>query len=143
MPEILHDLPIRAPRTELWPLVSTPAGLDAWWTLDSEGEAREGVVWRLGFGPGFQWRGRVLGCEPGSLLAWEVTLADADWTGTRVSIRLEAGQGATLLRFEHTGWREANDHFRTTSCCWAQYLRILRQHAETGRIVPYASRLDD
>lgn len=36
----------------------------------------------------------------------------------------------------------ANDHFRTSSCCWAQYLRILRRFLEHGERVPYAERLD-
>ena len=143
MPDILHDLPIRATRAEVWRAVATPAGLDAWWTLDSEGEAREGSDWRFGFGPEFRWWGRVVEYEPWAVIAWEMTFADADWTGTRVSLALEEVDGTLRLRFEHTGWKEANDHFRTTSCCWAQYLRLLRQLVETGRTVPYARRLDD
>lgn len=143
MPEILHDLPIQASKIDVWRAIATPAGLDAWWTLDSEGEAAVGAVWRFGFGPDFQWRGRVVACDPGSRMAWEMTEADADWTGTLVSIHLYNIEGGTGLRFEHTGWNEPNGHFRTTSCCWAQYLRLLRQHVESGRTVPYDRRLED
>jgi hypothetical protein len=44
--------------------------------------------------------------------------------------------------FAHRGWPEANDHYRTSSFCWAMYLRLMKRHLETGEQVPYAIRLD-
>jgi uncharacterized protein YndB with AHSA1/START domain len=142
MPDILLDLPIRAPRAKVFRALSTPAGLDAWWTLASEGEAREGAEWRLDFGPDFQWRARVACCVPDSAFEWEITAADADWTGTRVAFRLRDQDGGTALRFEHRGWPAVNDHYRTSACCWALYLRLLRKFLEAGTVVPYERRLD-
>lgn len=121
--------------------IGTPAGLDAWWTLDSEGEGRLGSEWRFGFGPGFQWRGRVTELREDRLLAWRFIEADADWTGTTVALELAPSRGGTQLRFAHTGWAEANAHFRTSSYCWAMYLRILRTVLEGGPSIPYAVRL--
>jgi hypothetical protein len=44
--------------------------------------------------------------------------------------------------YDHRGWPDANDHYRTSCHCWAMYLRILRRHLEHGESVPYEKRLD-
>ena len=75
-------------------------------------------------------------------IEWEMIEADDDWTGTRVGVRLTQNGEHTMLDFYHSGWRHANDHFRTTSCCWAAYLRVLRRFLEHGERVPYDVRLD-
>ena len=71
-----------------------------------------------------------------------MTEADDDWRGTRIDFRLEDKGDRTHLRFHHLGWREPNDHYRTSCYCWAMYLRILKRHLEHGEVVAYESRLD-
>jgi uncharacterized protein YndB with AHSA1/START domain len=141
MPDILHDFPIQAPRERVFDLLVSPAGLDAWWTMRSEGRPGLGERYRLGFGPGYDWAGVIRVWQPPSAVEWEITEADADWRGTRVGFQLEAKGEATQVRFGHTGWREPNAHFRTSSFCWAMYLRIFRLHLERGETVPYEDRL--
>lgn len=142
MADILHDFPVRAPRERVYAAVSTPAGLDAWWTQRAAGSPERGAEYELGFGPGYEWRAVVTRCEPGSEFELEMKRADADWTGTRVGFRLEERDGTTHVRFRHTGWPAANDHYRTSSFCWAMYLRLLVKHVERGETVPYERRLD-
>jgi uncharacterized protein YndB with AHSA1/START domain len=143
MHEILHEFPIATTPDRVFAAVSTPSGLDQWWTSRSSGEAREGAEFQLWFGPEYDWRARVTQCLPGEAFQLTMTRADGDWTGTRVGFRL-AGQapGITLVRFYHTGWPEVNEHFRVSSFCWAMYLRILRRHLEFGESVPYDRRLE-
>jgi uncharacterized protein YndB with AHSA1/START domain len=43
MADIVHDFPIRATPKRVFDAVSTPVGLDAWWTLRSTGEPSEGT----------------------------------------------------------------------------------------------------
>jgi uncharacterized protein YndB with AHSA1/START domain len=142
MTDILHDLPIRAEARRVFEAVSSPAGLDRWWTLSSAGEPAPGAEYALDFGPQYRWRARVTRSVPDAEFELELTKADADWTGTRVGFQLERRDGATWLRFRHTGWREANEHCRISSNCWAMYLRILRRYLEHGETVPYGMRLD-
>lgn len=142
MADILHDLPIKASLERLFRAVSTPQGLDTWWTLSCTGEPREGAEYELGFGPEYDWRSRVSRCVPDSEFELEMVRADSDWLGTRVGMRLEAGDGVTWLRFRHTGWPSPNEHFRISCTCWAMYLRVLRRSLEHGEAVPYAERLD-
>jgi uncharacterized protein YndB with AHSA1/START domain len=139
---IHHDFPIKAPADAVYRAVSTPAGLDRWWTETSAGEAVVGAEFALGFGPEYQWRARVTEARPGAAFELELVHADADWLGTRVGFRLEPRDRATMVRFSHTGWPHPNEHWRISSYCWAMYLRILRRALEHGEEVPYAERLD-
>lgn len=142
MADILHDLPINVPPQRLFEALSTPEGLDRWWTKRAAGTPRAGAEFELGFGPGFDWRARVTRCAPNSEFELEMTVADQDWLGTKVGFRLETVEGATWLRFRHTGWPQPNEHYRVSCNCWALYLRILRRHLEHGESVPYERRLD-
>ena len=146
MPDILHDFPVRAPLARVFEAVSSPRGLDAWWTKRAAGTPEIGAEYELGFGPDYEWRAEVTRCTPGSEFELRLTRADADWDGTRVAFRLEEGDGAsggtTRVRFSHSGWPAANDHYRTSCYCWAMYLRLLARHVERGEVVPYEERLD-
>jgi hypothetical protein len=84
----------------------------------------------------------VIRATTGRLFELEMVAADSDWDGTRVGFDLESAEGSTLVRFHHTGWPASNDHFRTSTFCWAMYLRVLKRHLEHGERVPYERRLD-
>ncbi|HKQ60486.1 MAG TPA: SRPBCC domain-containing protein [Candidatus Polarisedimenticolaceae bacterium] len=142
MADIFHDFPINAPAADVYRAVSTPAGLDAWWTVQSSGQAERGAEFELGFGVGFDWRAKVSRAIAPSEFELEMTRADADWIGTRVGFRLTDQAGTTQVSFYHVGWPEANAHWRTSCYCWAMYLRLLRRYVEHGERVPYEARLD-
>lgn len=141
MPDILHDFPISAPPAAVFAAVTTPAGLDQWWTKTSAGRPALGAEYQLGFGPKFDWRAKVLSCVGDEHFELEITRADEDWVGTRISIRLARRQGGTEVRFAHTGWPRETENFRVSSYCWAMYLRILKRHVEHNETVPYEQRL--
>ena len=142
MADIFHDLPIAAPVDRVFTAVSTPAGLDAWWTKRSAGHARRGVEYELWFGPEYDWRARVATCAPPSAFELEMTKASDDWCGTRIRFQLESTPSGTQLRFSHSGWPAANEHYRISCYCWAMYLRILKRSLECGESVSYERRLE-
>lgn len=142
MPDVLQELPINAPRRRVFEAISTPAGLDTWWAKSSSGSPVSGAEYLLDFGPGYQWRARVTRVVQDSEFELELTVADPDWTGTRVGFHLRDQDGKTRLQFHHTGWPAVNEHYRISCHCWAMYLRVLRRHLEHGETVPYEDRLD-
>ncbi len=81
-------------------------------------------------------------CVPEREFELEVTTADPEWIGTRIGFHLGGTPSATLARFHHVGWPRDTEHYRTSSYCWAMYLRILRRHLEHGETVPYERRLE-
>ena len=101
-----------------------------------------GSTYGLDFGPGYRWQGLYPHATPSGGSSGKLAKPDGDWTGTRVGARFTARGDATVVDFYHSGWRHANDHFRTSSCCWANYLRVLRRFVEQGERVPYDWRDD-
>src|SRR5512143_1615194 len=142
MSDILHDLSIRAPVSRVFEAVSTPAGLDRWWTARAAGTPETGADYELWFGPEYAWRATVRRCVPDRVFELELTRSMPDWTGTLVTFMLTPSDVGTQLRFAHTGWPSASEHFRISTYCWAMYLRILRRDLEFGESVPYEQRLE-
>jgi len=142
MSDIFHDFPIKASRSRVFQAVATPEGLDSWWTKRSSGEPAENAEYDLWFAPKYHWRAVVSSVTPDTEFELKLTNAQEDWQGTRVGFLLEETDGVTKVRFHHTGWPEANDHYRGSSFCWAMYLRLLTRYVERGEVVPYEERLD-
>ena len=142
MADILQDLPIKADADRVFDAISTPEGLDRWWTLYSAGKPIDGAEYELWFGPELGWRARVTRAERPSRFELEMVEADQDWLGTRIGFELEQQEGVTQVRFHHSGWPRANEHYRVSCHCWAMYLRILRRHVEYNEVVHFEERLD-
>lgn len=142
MADIFHDLPIKAPIDRVFDAISTPEGLDTWWSKRASGTPREGAEFELSFGAGYDWRAKVIRCTPPREFELQMVQADSDWTGSRVGFHLEPRGNVIWLRFSHSGWRSVNEHYRISCNCWALYLRILRRSLEYGELVPYEQRLD-
>ena len=142
MPDIFQHFPIKATPRAVFDAVSTPAGLDAWWTESSTGRPSPGSEYELGFGSGYDWRARVSTCVPDREFELELISSHEDWQGTRVGFDLDESDGVTNVRFHHTGWPESNDHYRVSCYCWSMYLRLLKRYVERGEVVPYDDRLD-
>jgi uncharacterized protein YndB with AHSA1/START domain len=142
MADIFHDLPIKAPIDRVFQAISTPEGLNTWWSKRSAGAPEQGAKYELSFGPQYNWRANVIRCVPPKEFELEFVQADSDWTGSRVAFMLEARGNVIWLRFSHSGWPSANEHYRISCNCWAMYLRILRRSLEHGESVPYEQRLD-
>ena len=139
MPDIYQDFLIHAPVSKVFHGISTPEGLDAWWT---KGSSKRGDEFDLDFGPAHHWRAKVSRSVADREFEIEITSADDDWTGTRIGFVLEANKGDTQARFHHTGWPTSNDHYRISCYCWAMYLRLLKRNVERGEVVPYEQRLE-
>jgi uncharacterized protein YndB with AHSA1/START domain len=142
MADILQQFPIKASRQQVFDAISTPVGLDRWWTKRSAGEPQEGAEYELWFGPEYDWRAVVSRCVAGSEFELKLVSAMPDWLGTRVGFVLDEQEGVTQVRFHHLGWPVANEHYCVSLHCWAMYLRLLRRYLEHGEEVPYEDRLD-
>jgi uncharacterized protein YndB with AHSA1/START domain len=143
MADILHEFTIKADAARIFECMSTPAGLDQWWTHYSSGEPGPGAAYALGFGPEYDWEARVTRYVKNEEFELELSEAADDWLGTRVGFRLVPLGDHTQVSFWHSGWQAETHHFGRSSFCWAMYLRILRRYVERGETVPYEQRLDD
>jgi uncharacterized protein YndB with AHSA1/START domain len=142
MADIFQDFPIKVPIERVYWAVSTPEGLNRWWTKRSAGAPVDGAEYELWFGPEYDWRAKVTRCVPDSEFELLIVRADPDWTGSHVGFSQESASGATMVHFYHKGWASVNAHYRVSCHCWALYLRILRRYLEHDEFVPYEDRLD-
>ncbi len=142
MPDIFQQFVIKAPAEKVFEVITTPAGLDAWWTLRSEGRPVAGSEYMLYFGEGYDWRAVASQVEENAAFELHMTKAHKDWQGTRIGFRIEKRADNSLVHFHHLDWPEQNDHFRISCYCWAMYLRLLKRHVEHGEFVPYEDRLE-
>lgn len=143
MADIIHELTVKARPEQVFEMMATPQGVARWWTKTSAGEPRQGAEYALGFGPEYDWRGRVMRYVPGSAFELEMTKAHPDWVGTRVGCELRPeAKDSTRVRFYHMGWPAENEHWRVSCYCWAMYLRVMRRYLEHGETVPYEQCID-
>lgn len=142
MADLFHYFPINASIEKVFETISTPDGLDKWWTKTSNGKAAMGETFHFHFEPDYHWTAVVSKCIPDTAFEWTIQTSDEDWEGSKVGFRLTGKHNTTDVQFYHTGWKEENEHFRISNFCWAMYLRILKRYLEFGEFVPYADRLN-
>jgi hypothetical protein len=131
MYQIAHDVKIHCFKEDLYELVSTAAGLQQWWTFQSEGVLGINNEYRLFFSEKHDWKAKIMEFSENESISFLMTQSPEDWRQTIVSFELMDLQNhEILLRFEHRNWREINDYFRESSFYWAMYLNDLKKLAE-------------
>ena len=140
MYDILHQFRIASQAQKVFDAFTSPAQLNNWWPLRSDGQPKMGEMYTLYFGPEYDWRAEVIHVVPGKEFTWKMTQAMDDWMNTEVGIRLKAENSGTTVDFFHTGWREAGDHYRISNYCWGTLLNGLKMWVEKGMIVPFEER---
>jgi len=139
MPDIVHEFPIKAAAESVFQAITSPTGLDAWWTKRSSGKPDEGTEYKLWFGLEYDWRAVVSRCAPKKEFELHITSADRDWQNTRVGFSMDEKNGVTRVRFHHLS---PTNIIRVSCFCWAMYLRLLKRYVELGEVVSYEDRLD-
>ena len=142
MPDIYHDIPFSVSGGKVFEAVSTSEGLSKWWSDGGVGEPVAGTAYDLDFGPEYQWKAEVEDVVPGEKFSLTMSESDDDWNGTTISFEIEDRGEESYLRFSHTGWPKDNDHYRSSSYCWAMYLRCLKRYVENGVVLPYERRFN-
>lgn len=142
MPEIHHQLTIKGTASKVFEAVSTPHGLNSWWTLDCKVVPKILAEFDLIFPEPFHWQAIVSKFVKNKLIEFTATKADEDWTGQKFGFELTEKDGQTTLRFYQKTWKENSDHYRVYSYCWAIYLRLLKRYVENGEVAEYQFRND-
>ena len=102
MPEIAHELAIRAPLKTVYQALTRREGLENWWTRDIDAEPLPGSVASFGFGnPEHLVRMRVEQLEEPRLVRWRCVGGPAEWANTEVCFTLREETADTIVRFQH------------------------------------------
>ncbi len=142
MADLFHYFPIKASIEKVFEAISTPNGLDKWWTKTAKGKVAMGETFHFHFEPDYHWTAVVSKYIPHKEFELTMQTSDEDWEGGKVGFRLTDKHSETEVQFYHMGWKEENEHMRISNFCWAMYLRILKRNLEFGEFVKYADRLN-
>ena len=92
MADIVQRFFIKAPRERVFEAVSSPPGLDTWWTKHSAGHPDPGSQYQLDFGPSAQWRARVSQSVSGSEFELQSLEVPADRSQSSSTVRAIHGR---------------------------------------------------
>lgn len=153
MVSIKHKVWFDAQPERVHELLSSAEGISKWWGKQTERQTPEGVVLEHSPGPEHGTvRFLILETIENSLVRWRCisehsqNTPASDWTNTEMSFRLgrrEISEVATekwasaipvktVLRFEHSGWKDGARHLPFCSYAWAEVLSNLSTAAESG-----------
>lgn len=136
--EIRYATFVRAPAERVYDGIATAAGLDGWFTVDAEVDARPGGRIR------FRWRdfgpdkvtgedgGPVLEAERPRRFVFQWSPDDKTYQ-TTVEIDLEAEEGGTVIRLREHGYRATPAGLRAMLNCaagWGEALTLWKFWAE-------------
>jgi len=159
MKNIRHELFIKAPVEKVYEAITTREGLAAWWTPEATAEAVVDSIARFPFGPAYFKEMKIVALTPHKLVRWLCIKGADEWVGTTLSFELLpynkeppeqahpeiAGQveqqqdidQATILVFQHDGWKEYTPMFAECNYTWGQFLRSLKLYCQTGKGLPW------
>jgi uncharacterized protein YndB with AHSA1/START domain len=138
MTAILMQVEVDAGPADVWTALTSPDGLRSWWTSQADVDTHPGGVSRLSFPDApVTWDLRAEDTQEGRRLRWRCVGGPPPWVGTDIVFDLAEAGGRTLVRFDHTGWQDAEEMVRIVTFGWGQILPRLKEHAETGGRVPF------
>jgi uncharacterized protein YndB with AHSA1/START domain len=132
MASIKHLFHINAPKEKVFEAITTIESLAKWWTTDTSGDASPGGIIRFWFGGGGPEM-KVKEMKPGESLTWECVGGAEGWLGHLFTFTLDTNDNKTRVRFEQSGWKEADDFYAACNFSWGRYMESLRQLCQTGK----------
>ncbi|HXB39241.1 MAG TPA: SRPBCC domain-containing protein [Bacteroidia bacterium] len=139
MADIKHLFHISASFEKIYVAISTIQGLASWWTTQTSGKSEVGGMMEFRFGSQFINKMKVIEMKNNKSVLWECVDGPEDWIGTKVSFHLDENEGKTRVRFDHTGWKDANDFYANCNFSWGRFMESLRNLCEKGKGAPFSA----
>ncbi len=137
MPEIVHQLTIKASPGKVYHAITDQKGLASWWTQYVTAEPRIDSIAEFEFEGGkVKMRMKVIKLLPNRTVVWHCLAGPQEWIGTQLAFELTPAEHATSLYFSHRGWRSTTGIFPICNFDWARYLMSLRSYLEKGKGYP-------
>ncbi len=131
MAEIKHQIPIDASPDRVYAALATPAGLRGWWTADVRADETVGGKAEFGFDRRqILFRMEIEKLDPGKSVVWSCHGDHPEWDGTALTWNIAREDGATILRFTHSGWKSISDFCATCNSSWGELMYRLKAYVE-------------
>lgn len=110
MAELHHQIAIKSTPEKVYAALTTQSGLRLWWTVDANVEEQVGGKADFGFGkPATVFRMKIERLTPAKEVIWRCSGDHPEWAGATLTWSISPGDGTTVLRFTHSGWRAVTE----------------------------------
>ena len=131
MADLHHQIPINASPQKVYAALTTVKGLSGWWTADSKTDNKAGGKAEFGFDKGgVVFRMTIEALKPNEAVVWSCHGEHPEWRGTKLTWKIAAQDGATILRFTHGNWKAVTDFFAICNSSWGELMYRLKDYAE-------------
>jgi len=134
MADIMHQVAINAPAKQIYPLLSTKAGIQQW--LKAEDSWKITGAENLGGSLIFNYNDsqhtmKIIKLETNKEVRWECTDGPPEWIGTTVDFFIEDNVKKCTLLFSHNGWAERTKFFQQCDQAWGGYVADIKKQVES------------
>lgn len=136
MPEIDHEIKIKATPEQVFAALSTHEGVTSWQTPHAEGTGEVGSQWRFKFTDRAEFDWEVIESEPSSRIVWRCTKGPGDSQGTTVTFVITVDGDRTLLELKHADWPGTHGNYRKCNTIWAVLLHHIQKYVQSGSPAP-------
>ena len=130
MAGLRHQITIAAKPPAVYDALTSATGLRSWWTADA---ATDNSVGKAEFGFGKRrtvFRMTIDELTPGKRVVWSCHGNPEEWHGTTLTWDLTPHEDATIVRFNHDGWKETNDMYAICNSSWGELMHRLKDYVE-------------
>lgn len=137
MPEITHDIPIKASCSTVYKALTTAQGLRSWFTAQAQGSGELGTEWELKFTdqPLFDWQ--ITSMKDNDNVTWKCLRGPGHSAGTEVEFNLKTkSDHQCILTIIHRGWKKDDPKFERCIEIWRTLMDYLQRYCETSTAAP-------
>jgi uncharacterized protein YndB with AHSA1/START domain len=131
MPDLKHQVPIDATRATVYAAIATEDGMRHWWTADTTMDEKPGGKAEFGFDKrGMVFRMDIKALEPAKRVVMQCHGDHPEWAGTTLTFTVAQEDGKTVLRLNHSGWKDASDFCAACNSMWGNLMFRLKGYVE-------------
>jgi uncharacterized protein YndB with AHSA1/START domain len=131
MPDLKHQVPIDASSTTVYAAIATQNGMRNWWTADTNMDEKAGGKAEFGFDKrGVVFRMDIQKLDSGKQVVMHCHGDHPEWAGTTLTWTIDRESGKTILRFNHSGWKEITDFCASCNSMWGNLVYRLKAYVE-------------
>jgi uncharacterized protein YndB with AHSA1/START domain len=131
MADLTHIVPIDATPDQIYAAIAPQAGMQRWWTADTQMEAKVGGKAEFGFDKRqMVFRMTIDTLDPGRRVVMRCHGDQPEWKGTTLTWDIVGSDGAATLKFVHGGWREVTDFCSGCNSMWGNLMFRLKDSVE-------------
>jgi uncharacterized protein YndB with AHSA1/START domain len=138
MADVLHQVGIQAPPSQIYKALTEEEGLKSWWSEHSRIEPTVGSVASVSFyNNAVTFKLKISELVPNSKVVWAVEAGPPDWANTTITWTISEHEGQSMLHLAHRGFASTEGNFAAVNYNWGWYVTSIKFLLEKGEGMPH------